>query len=167
MTFILILAISQFCRFSGLFWPFSHVKKGKYKMPKKQQKMASIEKNARKQTHSKIQFYIGMCVTSFDFVHFLLWWSKSTYPNVQPPWSGSAFSSNVPPGTPCCRRRSSCTLNIFQWVGSIGRVHPWVYTTIGAKVVCFSYQLHGTHSLSENVTHDLMQFGKTWARAWP
>ena len=32
--------------------------------------MASNKKNARKQTHSKIQFYIGIHVTSFDFGHF-------------------------------------------------------------------------------------------------
>ena len=30
------------------------------------------QKNARKQIHSKIQFYTGICVTSFDFERFLL-----------------------------------------------------------------------------------------------
>ena len=73
----------NFFDFRAYFGHFSHVKKGKYKMPKKHQKMASNQKNERKQFHSKIQFYTGICVTSFDFVRFLLWWSKSTYPSDQ------------------------------------------------------------------------------------
>ena len=39
-----ILAIFQFFDFRACFGNFSHVKKGKYKMPKKQQKMASNKK---------------------------------------------------------------------------------------------------------------------------
>ena len=39
-------------------------------MPKKQQKIASNKKNIRKPTHFKIQFYIKIYVTSFDFGHF-------------------------------------------------------------------------------------------------
>ena len=73
----------NFADFRANFGHFSLVKKGKYKMPNKQQKMASNKKNARKQTHSKIQFYMGIHVTSFDFGHFLLWWSYSTCPIVQ------------------------------------------------------------------------------------
>ena len=48
-------------------------------MPKKQQKKASNKKNARKQTHSKIQFYIGICVTTVKKTILLY----STCPNGQ------------------------------------------------------------------------------------
>ena len=40
-------------------------------MPKKQQKMASNKKNARKQTHSKIQFYIEIHKTKVEKNIFL------------------------------------------------------------------------------------------------
>ena len=42
-------------------------------------------KNARKQTHFKIQFYIGIHVTSFDFDHFLP--QRSFSPRPSPPTS--------------------------------------------------------------------------------
>ena len=48
-------------------------------MPKKQQKMAPNKKNARKQIHSKIQFYIGIHVTKVEKDIFL----KSLCPNVK------------------------------------------------------------------------------------
>ena len=49
-------------------------------MPEKTAEDGLKSKNARKQIHSKIQFYMGIHVTSFDFRHFLLRWSKSTCP---------------------------------------------------------------------------------------
>ena len=57
-----ILAIFQFCLFLGLFWQFFNIKNGKYKMPKKNRRWHQI-KNARKQTHVKIQCYLGIHVT--------------------------------------------------------------------------------------------------------
>ena len=60
-------------------------------MPKKQQKMASNKKNARKQTHSKIQFYIGICVTTVESF-FLL---NSTVPIGQCPYENNTFQKGA------------------------------------------------------------------------
>ena len=56
---------------SAVFWHFifTLLYKGK-KGPK--MKMASNKKNAKKQTHFQIQFFMKIHVTSFDFGHFLL-----------------------------------------------------------------------------------------------
>ena len=107
----------NFVDFRAYFGHFSHVKKGKYKMPKKQQKMASNQKNARKQTHSKIQFYMGICVTSFDFVHFLLWWSYSTCPNHHSP-TLSAWTHQISAigQTPAHKRSRSANAMLISFI---------------------------------------------------
>ena len=64
----------------GLILAIFPCKRGKIENAKKTAEVGLKSKNARKQIHCKIQFYIGIHVTSFDFGHFLLWWSKSTYP---------------------------------------------------------------------------------------
>ena len=72
-----------FVDFRAYFGHFSHVKWNinKYKITKKKTAEDGLKsKNARKQTFSTIQFYMRICVTSFNFGRFLLGWSYSTWP---------------------------------------------------------------------------------------
>merc|ERR1711952_288407 len=69
------LAIFQFCGFSGLFWPFFPCKWGPTENGRFAKEDGLKSKNARKQTHIKIQFYNRKKVTSLKI--FILTFSLS------------------------------------------------------------------------------------------